>query len=90
MESIEPLDKSDKMPEVVGTILAVDDNKNNTELLKKRLEKKGHTVFTSNDGREALVHLQSQKNDVFDLILLDIVMPEMNGYEVLKFIKNDI
>ena len=88
MESIEPLDKSDKMPEVVGTILAVDDNKNNTELLKKRLEKKGHTVFTSNDGREALIQLMTQEDGI-DVILLDIVMPEMNGYEVLKFIKND-
>ena len=88
MESIEPLDERDKKSGVIGKILAVDDNKNNTNLLKKRLEKQGHTVITANDGREALVQLMTQEDGI-DVILLDIVMPEMNGYEVLKFIKND-
>ena len=37
MDSIEPIEKSDKKPNVVGNVLAVDDNKNNTDLLKKRL-----------------------------------------------------
>ena len=68
MESIEPLDERDKKSGVLGKILAVDDNKNNTNLLKKRLEKQGHTVITANDGREALLHLQTQKNDVFDFL----------------------
>ena len=88
MESIEPLDEMDKKPGVIGKIVAVDDNKNNTNLLKKRLEKQGHTVITANEGREALVQLMTQEDGI-DVILLDIVMPEMNGYEVLKFIKND-
>ena len=88
MDSIEPIEKSDKKPNVVGNVLAVDDNKNNTDLLKKRLTKHGHNVITANNGNEALIQLMSSKDEI-DVILLDIVMPEMNGYEVLKFIKND-
>ncbi len=87
MDSIEPISEKEDKPRILGKLLAVDDNKNNTELLKKRLAKQGHEVVTANNGREAMVSL-IDNNDT-DLILLDIVMPEMNGYEFLKFIKND-
>lgn len=45
LDSIIPLDQKDKKPKETGTILAVDDNKNNTDLLDKRLTKKGHEVL---------------------------------------------
>ncbi|SVB15666.1 uncharacterized protein METZ01_LOCUS168520, partial [marine metagenome] len=88
LDSISPIDADDKKPKELGNILVVDDNKNNTDLLDKRLSKKGHNVITANNGKEALLRLTTDIDGV-DVILLDIVMPEMNGYEVLKFIKND-
>ena len=88
LESINPIDADDKKPKELGNILVVDDNKNNTDLLDKRLSKKGHNVVTANNGKEALLRLTMDRLGV-DVILLDIVMPEMNGYELLKFIKND-
>ena len=69
-----------------GSILVVDDNKNNTTLLQKRLRKIGNYVEIANDGVEALKILEEV---AVDLILLDIIMPNMNGYEVLEFIKKD-
>ena len=88
LESINPIDADDKKPKELGNILVVDDNKNKTDLLDKRLSKKGHNVVTANNGKEALLRLTMDRLGV-DVILLDIVMPEMNGYELLKFIKND-
>ena len=88
LESINPIDADDKKPKELGNILVVDDNKNNTDLLDKRLSKKGHNVVTANNGKEALLRLTMDRLGI-DVILLDIVMPEMNGYELLKFIKND-
>ena len=88
LDSIIPLDQKDKKPKEKGTILAVDDNKNNTDLLDKRLTKKGHEVFIANNGKDALLRLSIDRNQI-DVILLDIVMPEMNGFEVLKYLKND-
>ncbi len=87
MDSIQPIDQKNDKPQILGKLLVVDDNENNTELLKKRLLKQGHNVITANNGREAMVSLIDHVDT--DVILLDIVMPEMNGYEVLKFIKND-
>ena len=88
LDSIVPIDKNDKKPKELGVILAVDDNKNNTDLLEKRLEKQGHKVYTANNGKDALLRLGMDRNEI-DVILLDIVMPEMNGFEVLKYIKTD-
>ena len=75
-----------KQKVVTGSILVVDDNKNNTTLLKKRLQKIGNNVAIANDGIEALKRVNENE---FDLILLDIIMPNMNGYEVLEFLKKD-
>ena len=85
LDSINPLGEDDKKPKVLGNILAVDDNKNNTDLLYKRLSKKGHSVVTANNGKDAILRLTMDREGI-DVILLDIVMPEMNGYEVLKFL----
>lgn len=86
LNSIQPLDKNEEAKTTTGSILVVDDNKNNTTLLKKRLQKIGNNVAIANDGIEALSRVKETKHD---LILLDIIMPNMNGYEVLEFLKKD-
>ena len=56
-------------------------------MLTRRLEREGYiNLTTANDGREALELLQSK---TFDLILLDVMMPELNGYQVLEHLKAD-
>jgi adenylate cyclase len=69
-----------------GTILIVDDNRMNRLLLARGLEDQGHTVVFAEDGREALELLGRQD---FDLMLLDVLMPELDGYEVLARLKLD-
>src|SRR5512145_810761 len=64
-----------------GRLLVVDDNKVNRILLARGLESQGHRVETAENGRQALEKLRT---DSFDLVLLDIEMPEMNGYQVLE------
>jgi adenylate cyclase len=64
-----------------GYLLIVDDNKVNRILLARGLESYGHRVESVENGRQALEKLRS---DSFDLVLLDIEMPEMNGYQVLE------
>jgi len=64
-----------------GHLLVVDDNKVNRILLSRGLEQYGHTIETAENGRQALDML---KRNSYDLILLDIEMPEMNGYQVLE------
>ncbi len=69
-----------------GYLLVVDDNEMNRDMLSRRLQRQGHTVDVAVDGREALEMLTQGD---FDLVLLDIMMPEMNGYEVLERMKSD-
>ena len=67
-------------------LLIADDDGMNREILAERLECEGYRVETVGDGREALDKLRSEK---FDLVLLDLVMPEIEGDEVLKAMKAD-
>jgi sigma-B regulation protein RsbU (phosphoserine phosphatase) len=68
-----------------ATLLVVDDNADNRDLLSRRLARFGYTnVATATNGREALLQLRAKP---FDLVLLDIMMPDMNGYEVLEHLK---
>ena len=69
-----------------GTILIVDDNRVNRLMLARGLEQDGHTVAFAEHGGEALDLLRQQK---FDLMLLDVLMPELDGYEVLAKLKDD-
>jgi sigma-B regulation protein RsbU (phosphoserine phosphatase) len=69
-----------------GNLLVVDDNEMNRDMLSRRLERLGHQVEVATNGRDALAMLETQN---FDLVLLDIMMPEMNGYEVLEYLKAD-
>jgi adenylate cyclase len=69
------------------TMLLVDDNEDNLYTLSLRLKREGYShIVTAGNGREALERLQAQP---FDLVLLDIMMPELNGYEVLAAMKSD-
>jgi len=65
---------------VPARLLVVDDNKVNRLLLTRSLELQGHSVASAENGRVAL---QMLRRDPFDLLLLDMEMPEMNGFEVL-------
>ena len=67
-------------------VLVVDDNETNRDLLARRLTREGHRVELAVDGFDALAKLAA---DDFDLILLDIMMPGLNGYEVLERLKAD-
>jgi adenylate cyclase len=69
-----------------GTILIADDNPVNRLLLGRGLEQQGHTVLFAEHGHEALDLLRRQR---FDLLLLDVLMPELDGYQVLAELKED-
>lgn len=68
-----------------GSLLVVDDNEMNRDMLSRYLERQGHTVILAENGRHAL---EAMKTHSFDLILLDIMMPEMNGFQVLQYLKD--
>ncbi|MGF7160933.1 class 3 adenylate cyclase/CheY-like chemotaxis protein [Rhodoligotrophos appendicifer] len=70
----------------VGRILTVDDNESNREVLGRRLVHDGHVVIAASSGQDALDILERES---FDLILLDLLMPGMNGIEVLERLKVD-
>jgi len=70
-----------------GHILVVDDFRTNRLKLSLGLKQQGHTVAEAASGQQALDMLRAE---TFDLVLLDILMPEMDGYEVLKQMKKDI
>ena len=68
-------------------LLVVDDNKVNRMALSRSLELQGHMVETAENGKEGLEKFQT---GTFDLMLLDIEMPVMNGFEVLEACLNDV
>jgi adenylate cyclase len=70
-----------------GRLLVVDDNKVNRLLLGRSLEQQGHSIEMAENGRLALEMLHSKP---FDLVLLDIEMPEMDGYQVLEKVTSDL
>jgi class 3 adenylate cyclase len=70
-------------------ILVVDDTPFNRRLLVRLLEGIGHEAVEAHDGREALARLRDSAAAPIDLLLLDIVMPEMDGHETLAAIKGD-
>jgi sigma-B regulation protein RsbU (phosphoserine phosphatase) len=72
--------------EITGLILVADDDETNREMLGRRLARLGHKVEFAENGRRALDLMRHQP---FDLVLLDLQMPEINGYEVLAQVKRD-
>jgi adenylate cyclase len=74
------------MSDEQALVLVVDDNEMNRDMLSRRLERQGYQAILAEDGVQALELLPQHP---FDLVLLDIMMPKMNGYEVLERAKND-
>lgn len=72
------------MDEVVSRILVVDDNPDNLDLLSRRLQKKNYKTICVSSGKEALALLDQE---TIDLVLLDIMMPEISGLDVLRSIR---
>ncbi|MEO8809012.1 MAG: SpoIIE family protein phosphatase [Rhodanobacter sp.] len=70
----------------MARVLVVDDNEVNRDLLARRLQREGHRVELAVDGLDALARLAA---DEFDLILLDIMMPGLTGYDVLERLNAD-
>ncbi len=68
-------------------ILAVDDNRMSRLKLTRTLEGGGYSVSQADGGRTALDMLRS---GAFDLVLLDILMPEVDGFQVLREMKDDV
>ena len=69
---------------ITGRLLIVDDNETNRDILRRRLELQGHQVDEACDGLQALAMLHEK---AYDLVLLDIVMPQLNGLDVLVRMK---
>lgn len=67
------------------TILVVDDEKDIVDLLSYNLNKEGLTVITARNGKEAIDKVRQKP----DLIILDVMMPEMNGLQVIQELKKD-
>src|SRR5579862_570029 len=69
-----------------GKILIADDDRANRDLLRRRLECEGHEVAETTNGMEVLAYLKDHR---CDLILLDILMPDMDGFQTLARLKKD-
>ncbi|MEO0013205.1 MAG: hypothetical protein RLZZ535_1594 [Cyanobacteriota bacterium] len=67
------------------TVLVVDDSAINREILADQVKAEGYQTATAKDGKQAIQMIQTGS---FDLILLDIIMPEIDGYQVLKWIRH--
>ena len=67
-------------------ILLVEDNEMNRDMLSRRLERHGYSVITAHDGRQGHAMALSEAPD---LILMDVGLPEMDGWEVTRLLKNN-
>ena len=68
-------------------ILLVEDNSVNQLVARRLLEKSGHAVTVANNGREALAILKAAHSDEFACVLMDVQMPEMDGFEATAIIR---
>ena len=86
LRSLEPLPASATAQGALHSsrILVVDDNASNRDVLERRLTREGHQVACAANGAAALELVVRQE---FDLILLDLIMPEMSGFEMLRRLK---
>jgi two-component system, sensor histidine kinase and response regulator len=70
-----------------GRLLLVEDNKVNQTLARRLLERRGHSVVVANNGREALAILEEETSAEFEILLMDVQMPEMGGFECTAIIR---
>jgi len=68
------------------TLLLVEDEKALADVLKTKLQREGFTVSVANDGAEGLAKLKSERPD---LVLLDIILPKMSGFDILEEMRKD-
>lgn len=80
------LEESAGPSRLAGSILVVDDDAFNREILTRHLERQGHVVCQAPDGASALEALDRGS---YDLVLLDVMMPGMNGYQFLESVKGN-
>lgn len=86
LAGIRPVEPGSLAIEGEGTILVVDDNAMNRDLLLRQLARSGYIVDTAVDGIDALERLAAR---AYDLVLLDVLMPRLNGIETLRRIRAD-
>ena len=86
MRSLGPVRHAPNAITETGSILVVDDIEANRDLLSRRLTRDGHRVGLVAGGQQAL---QALADDEFDLVLLDLMMPDINGFDVLVRMKAD-
>ena len=67
-----------------ATILIVDDEPTNVDMLSQELDEEGYKLLTAYDGEEALIKVQEHQPD---LILLDVMMPKVDGFTVCRILK---
>lgn len=77
---------AEKSQLATGRILVVDDDAMNREMLSRRLQRMGYKIREASNGNHALDELKQRP---FDLVLLDIIMPELDGFRTLEFMKTD-
>jgi two-component system, cell cycle response regulator DivK len=77
-----PISRENYMPK----ILLVEDNEMNRDMLSRRLERKGYHIVTAENGEQGL---SLARQEAPDLILMDITLPEMDGWEVARLLKAD-
>lgn len=82
----DPQAQAGQAEQLTGTVLVVDDNAQNAELLEAYLDDLGISVAVAHDGQAAL---DAVAGDPPDLILMDIMMPRMSGYQATERLKGD-
>ncbi|MCA1903622.1 MAG: response regulator, partial [Cyanobacteria bacterium KgW148] len=70
-------------------VLVVDDSSTIREVMCEQLRGGGFEVFEASDGAEAVGKLKALKDDAPEIIITDVVMPNMNGYEFCRWVKNN-
>lgn len=83
---VDPVVSEAGSSETGGSLLVVDDEEGNRDVLSRLLAKQGYFVAMAENGQKALDMLGA---DAYDMVLLDIMMPELDGYEVLRRIRAD-
>ncbi|AUT04571.1 response regulator (plasmid) [Nostoc sp. CENA543] len=73
--------------QVSKNILVCDDNPDNTELIHLILEQEGYSINVAHHGREAINQIRSNS---YDLLILNVIMPDMNGHDVIRYIREDL
>lgn len=86
-ETVPPSEEEVDLSE--STLLLVDDNEQNVELLQAYLEALPCQVLTALDGEAAMRIIEDESQPTPDLVLLDVMMPRMSGFEVCRKIKNE-